>query len=95
MLNSLRRRLILSHTLPLLLISPLAGLALIYVIETQVLLPSISSELKTQAILVAQLASERTGVFQNSTLAQEFVKQMAAVSTARVMLVDPSGRLLA
>ena len=95
MLNSLRRRLILSHTLPLLLISPLAGLALIYVIETQVLLPSITSELRTQAVLVAQLAAERTGVFQNSAVAEHFVKQMAAVSTAYVTLVDPSGRLLA
>ena len=95
MLSSLRRRLILSHTLPLLLISPLAGLALIYVIETQVLLPSISSELKTQAILVAELASRQTGVFQDPTLAQGFVEQMAAVSSARVMLVDTRGRLLA
>ena len=95
MLRSLRRRLVLSHALPLLLITPLAGLALIYVIETQVLLPSISGELKAQAILVAKLAGEQTGVFQDPTLANGFVEQMAAVSTTRVMLVDTSGRLLA
>jgi two-component system sensor histidine kinase BaeS len=35
MLNTLRRRLILSHILPVLLIIPLMGIALIYVIETQ------------------------------------------------------------
>ncbi|MEJ2266980.1 MAG: HAMP domain-containing sensor histidine kinase, partial [Anaerolineales bacterium] len=35
MLNTLRRRLILSHILPVLLIIPLMGIALIYAIETQ------------------------------------------------------------
>lgn len=95
MLRSLRRHLVLSHTLPLLLISPLAGLALIYVIETQVLLPSISSELKAQAMLVAELTAEQKGVFQDLAVAKGFVERMASVSATRVMLLDTSGRLLA
>jgi hypothetical protein len=51
--NTLRRRLILSHVLPLLVILPLMGIALIYVLETQVLLTSLSGQLVSQSRLVA------------------------------------------
>ena len=46
MLRTLRGRLILSHLLPLLVVIPLMGLALVYALETQVLLPGLSRELK-------------------------------------------------
>ena len=39
MLSTLRNRLILSHILPVLIVIPLAGIALFYLIETQFLLP--------------------------------------------------------
>ena len=42
MQKSLRNQLILSHMLPLLIIIPLIGAALVYVLETGVFLPSIS-----------------------------------------------------
>ncbi len=70
MLRTLRRRLILSHVLPLLAIAPLMGLALIYVIESRVLLPSLSNELKAQAVLIAQEAAEQPNLWQSSSNAQ-------------------------
>ena len=45
MMRTLRSRLIVSHILPLLLVVPLVGVALIYALETQVLLGSLSEEL--------------------------------------------------
>ena len=45
MFRTLRARSILSHLLPLLIVLPLIGLALTYVVETQVLLQNLSTEL--------------------------------------------------
>ena len=45
MLNTLRGRFILSHILPLLIVIPLMGIAIIYLVETQFLLPSLLAEL--------------------------------------------------
>ena len=45
MLNTLRRRFILSHMLPLLITVPIIGIALIYVLETRVVLPGLADEL--------------------------------------------------
>ena len=56
MLRTLRRQLVLSHILPPLSIIPLLGLALVYVLETQVALPSLAQELQEQARLVLELA---------------------------------------
>ena len=95
MLRTLRRRLILSHVLPLLAIAPLMGLALIYVIESRVLLPSLSNELKAQAVLIAQEAAEQPNLWQSSSNAQAFANRLAPSLTARLMLLDSAGRLLA
>ena len=59
MLNTLRHRLILSHMLPLLVITPLMGIALVYVLETQSLLPNLASEVDDLAVLVAELAKDQ------------------------------------
>jgi hypothetical protein len=56
MLKALRTRLILSHMLPLLVMVPLMGLALMYILERQVLLGSLSSGLQGQALL-AEIAA--------------------------------------
>ncbi len=49
MLRSLRNRLIVSHILPLLIILPLMGLALVYILETRYLLPQIADDLTSSA----------------------------------------------
>ena len=48
-MHTLRSRLIVSHLLPLLLLIPLVGVALVYILETQVLLAEFSDELMNLA----------------------------------------------
>lgn len=94
-MNTLRTRLILSHLLPTLVIVPLMGLALVYVLETQVLLVNVSHELTEQAGLVAEMANERSGIWYDPAQAGSFVARMSPRITARVMLLDARGYLLA
>ena len=95
MLRTLRRQLILSHVLPTLLIIPLLGLALVYVLETRVLLPSLATELTGQAALAAELAGDRPEVWQDRAQARTFAADLGRRLAARVMLLDAGGRLLA
>ena len=95
MLNSLRFRLILSHLLPLLIILPLMGIALIYVLETQVLLGNLLADLTGQARLMVNIAAGRPDLWTDQAQARFFVAQMDPDVHARFMLFDPQGRLIA
>ena len=95
MLRTLRSRFILSHILPLLLVVPLIGIALIYLLEVLVLLPTLSNELTAQSSLVLKLARSQSAIWSDPAQAQAFVSDVAQSLSARLMLVDPSGRLLA
>jgi two-component system sensor histidine kinase BaeS len=94
-MRSLRARLILSHILPLLVVIPLVGVALTYLFETQVLLAGLSNELERQAMLVAVVASDYPQVWFDPAQAQALVARIGERLTARVMLVDADGVLLA
>ena len=48
-MRTLRGRFILSHVIPILIIVPLAGLVLIYLLETQVMLSDMSDDLTEKA----------------------------------------------
>lgn len=89
MLNTLRRRLILSHILPVLLIIPLMGIALIYVIETQstgfVPIDELSSEMSA---LLVRLRLPVVIVLGTGLLLGVFVGWTLAVEMER-----PLGRL--
>ena len=95
MLRTLKSRLILSHLLPLLIVIPLAGLAFIYVLEVKVILPGFSDRLVTEAKLMAELANEQPGLFQDPAKIDTLVNRLSMQTKARLMLIDPSGRLLA
>jgi two-component system, OmpR family, sensor histidine kinase BaeS len=95
MLRTLRRRLIFSHVLPLLVIVPLIGLALIYLLEARVVLPMLSDELASQARLVVEMARDDPGLWSDVSRAQAFVARVSPRVTARLMMLDPNGRLLA
>jgi len=95
MLSTLRRRLIFSHVLPLLVIVPLIGLALIYLLEAWVLLPSLTNELTSQANLVVEMARDQPSVWSDPLQAQAFASRVNPHLTARLMVLDRSGRLLA
>ncbi|HSJ57124.1 MAG TPA: HAMP domain-containing sensor histidine kinase, partial [Anaerolineae bacterium] len=94
-MRTLRTRLIVSHVLPLLLIVPLVGVALLYIVETQVILTDLSEELAQHAMLSADLANDRPVLWSNTAEAQQFVAWYAVRSRSHVMLLDPHGNVLA
>jgi two-component system, OmpR family, sensor histidine kinase BaeS len=95
MFRTLRRRLIFSHVLPLLVIVPLIGLALIYLLEARVVLPGLTEELTSQAGLIVEMARDQPDMWTDASQAQAFVARVSPRLTARLMVLDSSGRLLA
>ncbi|MBN2003746.1 MAG: HAMP domain-containing histidine kinase [Anaerolineae bacterium] len=94
-MRSLRTRLILSHVLPLLIVLPLVGVALIYLLETQVLLANSSNELERQAELVAGVARNYPQIWFDSQQAQAFMAQIVPHVSAKVMFLGTDSVLLA
>jgi two-component system sensor histidine kinase BaeS len=94
-MRTLRGRLILSHLLPLLVVIPLAGIALTYLLETQVLLAGLSTELERQAILIATVASDYPQIWFDQDQAQAFTARIGEQLTAQVALLGTDGVLLA
>jgi two-component system sensor histidine kinase BaeS len=95
MLRTLRGRFILSHALPLLVIIPVMGIALVYILETQVMLPRLSDELTGDALLIAGIAGDDPSFWANPAQAQELLAEFKPHLAARVMFLDGQGRLLA
>jgi two-component system sensor histidine kinase BaeS len=95
MLRTLRSRFVLSHVLPLAIIIPVMGIALVYVLETQVLLGVLSQELEGQALLAAKIAVGRPEIWRDPEQAQAFVAEVGMDLGTRVMLLDAQGHLLA
>jgi two-component system, OmpR family, sensor histidine kinase BaeS len=95
MFRTLRSRLILSHILPLLIIVPLIGIALIYLLEVRILLPTLTNELTQQAQLLVALTHDQPGIWANPDQAQALVARMPTPLNSRLMLLDHTGRLLA
>ena len=91
MIKTMRGRFVLSHVLPLLVIVPLMGIALIYVLETQVLLQNLSTELTGQALLVAEMARSWGEVWDDPIRAQELTALAQSHIEARVMLLNTEG----
>lgn len=95
MFRSLRSRLVLSHALPLLVIIPIIGVALTNLIETRVLLPSLSRALMTNAVLLADVAGDRVELWSNPAYAEYYLTHLRHDISARVEFLTPGGQLLA
>ncbi len=95
MFKTLRGRFILSHALPLLVIVPLMGIVLIYVLETRVVLANLASELQGQAVLLADRVAEQPAIWSDPAQARTFVAHISPHLTAQLMLISTSRRLLA
>ena len=95
MFRSLRTRLILSHILPALLIIPLMGAAMVYVLETRLLLPVVYKDLAADAALMAEITRNQPIFWQNSEAARALVNGVTPYLSGRVSLLTLDGRLLA
>ena len=95
MFRSLRNRLILSHILPALIIIPLMGAAMVYVLETRLLLPIIYKNLAKEATLMAEITRNQSAFWQDAEIAQALVDGVDPYLSGRLSLVALDGRILA
>ena len=94
-MKSLRARLILSHLLPLLIVVPLAGLALIYTLETQVVLSDLSDRLTERANLIIEVLEHQPDIWIDSDQAQIFITGIASNIQGQLYLINSDGSLVA
>ncbi len=94
-MNTLRVRLILSHIVPLVVTVPLVGVALIYLLESQVLLSNLSAELQSRAAMVAETTVDQVDIWYDAENAQAFVRRVSSKLNMPVMLLNQEGDLIA
>ena len=95
MIHSLRSRFVLSHLLPILVVVPLVGLILIYLLETQVMLTQMSEDISDKANLIATTVNGRPELLQNAAAAETFISGVSIYIDEQVMLIGPDGQVLA
>lgn len=94
-MRTLRGRFVLSHILPLLLVIPLVGAVLVYILETQVLLADLSQDLTREAKIIAQVIDVNPEFWTDSDRASAFVSGVSIHLDGHVLLLQPDGQLLA
>ena len=95
MFRSLRTRLIISHILPALLIIPLMGAAMVYVLETRLLLPTVYGNLAKEAKLMAAITRNEPVFWRSREAAQALVDGAGPYLNGRFSIVTPDGHTLA
>jgi signal transduction histidine kinase len=93
--KTLRARLVLSHLLPMLVVVPLMGIALINFLETRVLLPGFLQAYSGNAALVAEITQDQYRIWTDPVYAQTILARVSPQLSARVMLFTADGRQLA
>ncbi|MFL7892255.1 MAG: ATP-binding protein [Anaerolineales bacterium] len=92
---SLRSRLILSHLAPLLIVIPLAGLILIYTLETQVVLAELTDRLTERANLIIQALEDQPEVWKEDDQAAIFISDISELVQGQFLLLKSDGSLIA
>lgn len=95
MFRSLRNRLIFSHVLPALLVIPLMGAAMVYVLETRLLLPTVYSNLAKEAKLMGEITRNYPVIWQNREAARALIDDISPYLNGNVSILTLDGRLLA
>lgn len=95
MFRTLRNRLALSHTLPILLFVPLLGLMLLYQLERRYFLDSLAKELAVQGALIATLTRSDPAIWRDPTVAGRVLDNFQAQIPANIELIDRQGVRLA
>jgi two-component system sensor histidine kinase BaeS len=95
MFRSIRSRLILSQVIHLLVIIPIMGVAMANLIETRVLLPSLSRALMNNAVLLANVAGNEPDLWTNPAYSEYYLTHLRQTINARVQFLTPGGQLMA
>ncbi len=90
-----RWRLLLSHILPIVLLVPLVGLAMIYILENQLILPTLANEMINQGMLVARLTKDDPQVWNSPAEAQSLLVSLNIPRPTRIGLLTNDHVLLA
>jgi len=93
--HRLRHQLILSHILPYLVLIPLIGLALVYLLESQVVLAEAANKLAGEGQLLTETLLKQPGIWSDPAAAQSAVDQISSNLDAHIMLVNLSGSVIA
>jgi two-component system sensor histidine kinase BaeS len=93
-MKSLRGRFLLSHIIPILIVIPLIGIGLIFLLESQVLLSDLSEDLTEQANIIADAVSGQPELLQNPDLAASYVTRIQLNIEGEVLLIGSEGILL-
>lgn len=96
--RTLKGRFIISHLLPLIITVPLVALALVYLLETNILLTDMSADLESYAEFIAEtaVAQDSPGIWLNPDEAETFIAQFARQDMAdQIVLRTADGKVLA
>jgi two-component system sensor histidine kinase BaeS len=94
-MRSLQSRFIISHILPVIVVVPLIGLILIYLLETQIILTQVSQDISDKAHLIAETVNGRPEMLQDANEAETFIDGVSIYIEEKVFLFGPNGEMLA
>jgi len=95
MFKTLQGRFILSHILPVIITIPIMGIAIIYIIETQFLVPGMSLELKNNILLISRIIGQNEFFWQTPDEAGELLQQNPPLNRGQLMVLDIEGTIIA
>ncbi|MCE7989669.1 MAG: sensor histidine kinase [Caldilinea sp. CFX5] len=95
MFHSLRNRLALSHTLPVLLFIPLLGILLLYQLERRYFLDNLAKELAAQGALIATFTRDNPQIWRDPATASIVLRTFQAQIPASIELLDRNATRLA
>ncbi|HEY3310315.1 MAG TPA: sensor histidine kinase [Anaerolineales bacterium] len=94
MFDSLRKRLVWSQILPLLLALPLMGALLVYTLEGQILIPQLAKNLVNDSRLLAEISSAEFELWGDPILFESLISRVQLAPDIQVMFLDGQGSLL-
>jgi len=90
-----RGRLLIGHILPVLLLVPMVGLGLIYLLETRLILPTLANEMINQGELVERLTQDHPELWTSPSIAQASLDSVELRQPTCIGLLTPDHILLA
>ena len=94
-MRTLRSSFIISHLIPVLVVVPLVGLILIYLLETQIFLMQMSEDISDKANLIAETVNGRPELLQDTAEAETFINGVSIYIEEQVLLIGPDGEVVA
>jgi len=93
MFHKLHTRLIISHTLPILILLPAIAFVFLYLLESRHSIGDLADQLAGQGTLIIQIAPAE--VWKDPIKAAQVIDQVKSNIPSRIMLLDATGHLLA